>query len=65
MLDQKLNLLYLIFATDLLIDTTSLEQFYQQTSSLILEDINKEIGHFNVSSIPERLIKVKKTGEEY
>lgn len=44
-------------------DTASLEQFYQQTSSLIPKDINKEIGHFNVFNIQDMLIKVKKTGE--
>lgn len=31
----------------------SLEEFYQQTASLIPENINKEIGHFNVFNIEE------------
>src|SRR5690349_17788886 len=33
--------------------TTSLEEFYKETSSLIPEGINKEIGHFNVFKIDE------------
>lgn len=44
-------------------NTTSLEQFYQETSSLIPKDINKEIGHFNVFHIKDTMIKVKKSGE--
>jgi NAD(P)-dependent dehydrogenase (short-subunit alcohol dehydrogenase family) len=32
---------------------TSLEEFYRQTSNLIPENINKEIGHFNVFRIEE------------
>jgi len=53
----------LIFANNLSMNTTSLEQFYLETSSLIPKDINKEIGHFNVFNIQDMLIKVKKTGE--
>jgi len=44
-------------------DTTSLENFYQETSALIPKDINKEIGHFNVFNIQDILIKTKKSGE--
>ncbi|HMI02202.1 MAG TPA: AraC family transcriptional regulator [Pedobacter sp.] len=40
-------------------DTTSLEEFYQQTSSLIPEGINKEIGHFNVFKLDELLARKK------
>lgn len=35
------------------IETTSLEEFYRETASLIPEGINKEIGHFNVFKIDE------------
>lgn len=35
------------------IETTSLEEFYKETSALIPEGINKEIGHFNVFKIDE------------
>jgi AraC family transcriptional activator of pobA len=38
---------------------TSLEEFYQQTSSLIPEGINKEIGHFNVFKLEELLTRKK------
>jgi AraC family transcriptional activator of pobA len=34
---------------------TSLEEFYRQTSALIPEGINKEIGHFNVFKIDEMM----------
>jgi AraC family transcriptional activator of pobA len=40
---------------------TSLEQFYQDTASLIPENINREIGHFNVFHIDEILAKVRET----
>lgn len=41
---------------------TTLEQFYQQTASLLPEGINKEIGHFNVFKIDEMMAKVRKKG---
>lgn len=44
-------------------DTTSLNEFYQETSFLIPKDINKEIGHFNVFNIQDMLVKVKKSDE--
>jgi len=39
--------------------TTSLEAFYKETSSLIPEGINKEIGHFNVFRLDELLARKK------
>src|ERR1700761_5599829 len=42
--------------------TTSLEEFYQQTSNLIPEGINKEIGHFNVFKIDEFIHTAAKKG---
>ena len=41
---------------------TTIEEFYKQTSALIPEGINKEIGHFNVFSTAEIVAKVRKTG---
>ncbi len=41
---------------------TTLKEFYQETSGLIPEGINKEIGHFNVFKIKDMVAKVKKTG---
>jgi AraC family transcriptional activator of pobA len=41
---------------------TSLEEFYQQTSLLIPEGINKEIGHFNVFKIDAFMGKAAKKG---
>jgi AraC family transcriptional activator of pobA len=38
---------------------TTLQDFYQQTSSLIPEGINKEIGHFNVFRIAEMAARIK------
>ncbi|MBV4355809.1 helix-turn-helix domain-containing protein [Pinibacter aurantiacus] len=38
----------------------SLEEFYKDTKSLIPEDINKEIGHFNVFKIDELNARLKK-----
>jgi len=43
--------------------TTSLEEFYQQTGALIPENINKEIGHFNVFRIDELMAKMRETKE--
>lgn len=36
---------------------TTLEQFYQETTALIPEGINKEIGHFNVFKIDDVFIR--------
>lgn len=41
--------------------TTTLEQFYRETSNLIPENINKEIGHFNVFRIDEVMARVRET----
>jgi AraC family transcriptional activator of pobA len=41
---------------------TSLEEFYKETSQLIPEGINKEIGHFNVFKIDDLLQKAAKKG---
>lgn len=38
----------------------SLEEFYKDTKALIPEDINKEIGHFNVFKIDELNARLKK-----
>lgn len=40
-------------------EPTSLEQFYNETASLIPEGINKEIGHFNVFKLDELLARKK------
>jgi AraC family transcriptional activator of pobA len=40
-------------------EITTVEEFYQQTSILIPEGINKEIGHFNVFKIDEMIQKNK------
>jgi len=39
--------------------TTSLEEFYKETASLIPDGINKEIGHFNVFKLDELLARKK------
>ena len=41
-------------------ETTSLEEFYRETSGLIPEGINKEIGHFNVFKVDDIVAKYKK-----
>ncbi|MDB5141745.1 MAG: AraC family transcriptional regulator [Mucilaginibacter sp.] len=41
---------------------TSLEEFYKETSLLIPEGINKEIGHFNVFKIDDMMQKAVKKG---
>ncbi len=41
-------------------ETTSLEQFYNQISTIIPEGLNKEIGHFNVFKIDEVTANQKK-----
>ncbi len=38
---------------------TSVEEFYKETSELIPEGISKEIGHFNVFSIEDLMIKIR------
>ena len=44
---------------------TTLEEFYKETASLIPEDINKEIGHFNVFKIDELMVRSRKTVMPY
>ena len=41
-------------------ETTTLEGFYKEIATLIPEDLNKEIGHFNVFNIEEVHAKIKK-----
>lgn len=41
-------------------ETTSLEDFYKEIATLIPEDINKEIGHFNVFKVADMVAKYKK-----
>jgi len=41
---------------------TTIEDFYRQTSSIIPEGINKEIGHFNVFRIDDMIAQTKKKG---
>jgi AraC-like DNA-binding protein len=41
---------------------TSLEEFYKETSALIPEGLNKEIGHFNIFKIDEMIAHTKKKG---
>jgi len=40
----------------------NIEDFYRQTSSIIPEGINKEIGHFNVFRIDDMIAHTKKKG---
>lgn len=42
---------------------TSLEEFYKQTATLIPENINKEIGHFNVFRIDELMARIREKKE--
>lgn len=42
---------------------TSLEEFYKETGALVPENINKEIGHFNVFSVDEVMAKFRETKE--
>lgn len=44
-------------------NTTSLEEFYKETSSLIPENINREIGHFNVFRIDELMARLREKKE--
>lgn len=41
----------------------SLEEFYRHTASLIPENINREIGHFNVFRIDELMARMREKGE--
>ncbi|WP_183559823.1 helix-turn-helix domain-containing protein [Mucilaginibacter sp. SP1R1] len=41
-------------------DIITLEEFYEQTATLIPDGINKEIGHFNVFKIDELMAKSRK-----
>lgn len=41
-------------------EITSLEEFYKQTSSLIPDGIDKEIGHFNIFKVDDIVAKYKK-----
>src|SRR5688572_10398360 len=43
--------------------TASLEDFYKQTATLIPENINKEIGHFNVFRIDEIMARMREKKE--
>jgi len=43
-------------------EITTLEEFYKDTSGLIPEGINKEIGHFNVFKIDEMMARFRKKG---
>lgn len=38
---------------------TSLEEFYRQTASIVPENINREIGHFNVFRIDELMARMR------
>jgi AraC-like DNA-binding protein len=51
---------YLIFT---IMSTASLEDFYKETASLIPENINREIGHFNVFTIDEILARMREKKE--
>jgi AraC family transcriptional regulator, transcriptional activator of pobA len=43
--------------------TISVEEFYKQTATLIPENINKEIGHFNVFRIDELMARMREKKE--
>jgi AraC family transcriptional regulator, transcriptional activator of pobA len=43
--------------------TTSLHDFYRDTATLIPENINKEIGHFNVFRIDELIARMREAKE--
>lgn len=42
---------------------SSLEDFYKETATLIPENINREIGHFNVFRIEEMMARLRETKE--
>jgi AraC-like DNA-binding protein len=44
-------------------NATSVEEFYRQTAILIPENINKEIGHFNVFRIDEIMARLREKKE--
>ncbi len=44
-------------------DTTTLEDFYRETSGLVPEGISKELGHFNVFRTEEVFAKTKAGGQ--
>jgi AraC family transcriptional regulator, transcriptional activator of pobA len=50
------------FANQRIMAITSVEEFYQQSSILIPEGINKEIGHFNVFKIDDLMRRNVKKG---
>jgi AraC family transcriptional activator of pobA len=54
--------LYLNFANTNIMSIKTIEEFYSETSQLIPEGINKEIGHFNVFKIDELIASAKKNG---
>ena len=49
------------FAKDQIMAITTLEEFYRETSNLIPEGINKEIGHFNVFKIDDVVAQIRKS----
>jgi len=52
----------LIFANRKAMTIATIEDFYQQTSNIIPEGINKEIGHFNVFRIDDMIAHTAKKG---
>jgi len=52
----------LIFANHRVMTIATIEDFYKETSSIIPEGINKEIGHFNVFRIDDMIAHTKKKG---
>jgi AraC-like DNA-binding protein len=44
------------------LNITTIEEFYKQTSLLLPEGINKEIGHFNVFKIDDMIAQARKKG---
>lgn len=52
----------MIFANRKAMTIATIEDFYQQTSNIIPEGINKEIGHFNVFRIDDMIAHTAKKG---
>ena len=52
----------MIFANHRVMTIATIEDFYKETSSIIPEGINKEIGHFNVFRIDDMIAHTKKKG---
>lgn len=52
----------MIFANQKVMTIATIEDFYKETSSIIPEGINKEIGHFNVFRIDDMIAHTKKKG---